>query len=58
MQFASMVYIGCGSGGNVVSEELELCALVTIVMGIAFIAAHFAYVLLRDDCNDKDKRDM
>lgn len=40
------------------SQELEACAIAFIVLGVAFMTAHFAYVLLRDDCNDKDKRDM
>lgn len=40
------------------SDELEICAIAFIVLGIAFMTAHFAYVLLRDDCSDSDKRDM
>ena len=40
------------------SHELEICAIAFIVSFIGFLTAHFAYVLLRPDCNDKDKRDM
>jgi hypothetical protein len=39
-------------------DELELCAFAFIILGIAFLTAHFAYVWLRPDCNDKDKRDL
>jgi hypothetical protein len=40
------------------TSELEICAIALIILGIAFMTAHFAYIWLRPDCNDKDKRDL